>query len=239
MPVPLAAIAAIAKTGYGIHQTIKGKKMMEDANRPTYEMPQSEQDALDLLIQELGREDGIESRALDQSNLAASNAIQAASEGGNVMETISAIQANQQATILNSLARGEQERARRVGALIGQQNRISQYKDREFEYNKMSPYLDKFQEGRDIYGAGVKNAWGGFSEAANIGDYMMGATQFSQQTPNPNLNANNPNTNVMPRSSNFQEAILRIQNLGRMKIFKGDASPQDIPDGSIFEGIYG
>lgn len=144
--------AATNVAGFGL------KKLM-GANRPEYEIPESARQALaQARILQADKNMPGEQKALEQVGISSANATQAASQGGNVLEAISAIQGQQDRATQGVLARSEEDQRNDQQRLMQQLGIMSQYEDQKFQMNEFAPYAENQQETRDLVGALSTNA---------------------------------------------------------------------------------
>ena len=144
--------AATNVAGFGL------KKFM-GANRPEYEIPESARQALaQARILQADKNMPGEQKALEQIGISSANATQAASQGGNVLEAISAIQGQQDRATQGVLARSEADQRNDQERLMQQLGIMSQYEDQKYQMNEFAPYAENQQETRDLVGALSTNA---------------------------------------------------------------------------------
>lgn len=139
--------AATNVAGFGL------KKFM-GAGRPEYEIPESARQALaQARILQADKNMPGEQKALEQVGISSANATQAASQGGNVLEAISAIQGQQDRATQGVLARSEEDQRNDQNRLMQQLGIMSQYEDQKYQMNEFAPYAENQQETRDLVGA--------------------------------------------------------------------------------------
>lgn len=127
-------------------------------SRPKYEVPPALRQAVSL-AQMRARDPMMPGQALmyEQNQLAAANSLEAAKNAGALNESISRVtagltKANQEVNVLaqRDQKQDEQELTNILGKLADAQNM-------EFEINKLGPAKDRYNEKRDMFGAGITN----------------------------------------------------------------------------------
>jgi len=186
---PYAAIPAVAlsafKFGEGVSQTRKGKKLLNTA-RPTYKTPQAEEDAYRAAkfnygtsasnIQEAGR------NALDENFSEQVGAIgQTATDSSQMLAALTAAGAarNRASVQLDNNAISQKQND--LNSLLSASHTYSQYKDKEWQWNKQQPYQDAMLAASSLIKAGKENKYGALNEVANVGTSLLG--NMGQTTP--------------------------------------------------------
>jgi hypothetical protein len=173
----LGIAGSAAKGITGAAQYFKGKNLLKNLERPTYEIPEeiaknmsiAEKMALQGLPEEQKRDfienlnrqagatlSGFTSRKAGLTGLTDLADTQSRAFKSLMVEDAAAKQANQLAA-------------------MQQRNVMASYRDKAFEYNKAQPYEDKLAEGQALQGAGMQNIFGGIDEAAGTA-LMAGLT---------------------------------------------------------------
>lgn len=170
IPALVAAIPSLIQAGAGIAQMISGRKQLKNNVRPEYATPDEAKRNLALTRQQYAdpRFPG-QQLAINQNQMAAANAAQAAIEGGAGVSGLSGIAAAQAAGGQNIAAQAAQYHQAALGTLMSQQDTMAQYRDTEWQMNKFSPYSQRYNEGREKIGAGLENLYGGAQSLASIG----------------------------------------------------------------------
>jgi hypothetical protein len=175
-PITLSAIVAgVSSLGKGIAgyaQKKKGEKMINSAVRPTYEIPVEISKALGVYQDSYNSDMPNYSANQDRIEQQSANSIKVLKEGGDTSR-VGAILAgsNNMTSKLN-----EQNMSYRMNAQNNYAKALSMmagYRDKKFDKNIFAPYVDKFREGRDIYGAGVKNMYGGLDQLGSMAAMVM------------------------------------------------------------------
>lgn len=158
----------------GLMQRKKGQNLLDSLERPTYQMPEETLRAAALSRQAFadpttpGQQLG-----LQQAGLSASNAMQAALQGGGGLAAISAIQAGQDLSSQQIAAQTDAFKLQQQANYQAQLAQVAQGRDLEFQMNKFAPYSEAYNEGREMIGAGTTNLMGALGGIANVGMAMM------------------------------------------------------------------
>lgn len=129
-------------------------------NRPGYEIPDSAKQALGqagLLAYDQAAPG--EPRRMDAARLSSANAVRAAQEGGNALETVAGIQGQENAAVQGILADSEVSQRQDMNTYMDLLLRMGEKEDLKFQMNEFAPYADKQNELRDILGAATQNAY--------------------------------------------------------------------------------
>lgn len=156
-------IAPMLETGYGAYQFIQGQKAKKGLERPEYEIPeeikanlsQAELMALEGLpaqqkqeyIENIGR-----ATATGLRGLKTRKAGLAGVEGLAQTET----DAYKQLLGMDVAAKRQN-----IQNLMSQRETMAGFKERQFDINKMQPYLQKYGEAQAMIGAGAQNIMAG------------------------------------------------------------------------------
>lgn len=131
-----------------------GLKRFLGSERPEYEIPNSARQALGLArIQAADKNMPGEQKAIERAGVSSANAVRAAQESGNVLESISGIQGQYDAATQGILARSEADQKNDQQRLAQQLGQMAQYEDMRYQMNEYAPYAEKQQETRDLVGA--------------------------------------------------------------------------------------
>jgi hypothetical protein len=172
-----ASVAAGASAFKGISGAIqvgKGKTMAKNNIRPVYQRPGEVNQGLALAEQ--GYYNAVmpgTSQAIN--NISASGAgsfnaaTQAASSSGDVLDAISKINFNQGQQFNDLASQQALYKQQQLGNLQSQLANSAQYTDKEFSYNKDSPYQDEAAAASAMIGAGNQNIGSAASELGTIG----------------------------------------------------------------------
>jgi len=174
------AIGGMVQAGLGIYQAVEGANKLQQSTRPTYKRPKESAEALALARAAAGDPNMPGQTTLqDRLDMQSANAYNQASMGGNPLASIAGIQASQQAAQQNLGLQAAQWQRGDMQNFYDKLGKSAQYTDMEFQMNKYAPYADEQAEGRDMIGAGTKNAFGGMDETFGAMDAYMGNSGMS------------------------------------------------------------
>ena len=156
----LAAAPAVIGLGQSIFGAIKASKA--ERNRPEYQVPDATMAATGLAGMRASNPymPGY-AQAKGNIDVAAANALQVASQGGNVAATLQGVVGQQESGLRGLAQQSAEYRDRAQSQYIGQLGELSKAQDMEFQLNEYAPYARKYQEGRDMFGAGLQNIMSG------------------------------------------------------------------------------
>lgn len=168
MALPLAAIPAIIQGATGLGQLVGS--LATKAERPKYEIPSALRSAL-AVAQTMVSDPKMAGYdlAAEQMNLATANMISAAQQGGAAQESVASIAAAQGGQLRDLAAMNEQSQRQDIQNLQGMLQAYAQAQDTEFQMNEFAPFMDKYQQKRDVFGAGLENIMGSGSSFALLG----------------------------------------------------------------------
>lgn len=179
----MMAVGAGIKALVGGIQTAKGLSMKPE--RPTYDIPDEAQDALNNarrvasmteipganILRDALRENMANSLfAVTQSATSPTQAIAAA---GSMQETY----ANEEQKLA---AAGANMYVQNQGLLRQELNRMADRKDQQFVINELNPYVEDMERKQALIGGGVQNIMGGVDMAGNAMVYKMQSDYLSQ-----------------------------------------------------------
>lgn len=178
MPIPFALIPAAIQGLVGVRQLLGGNDQLNSLERPVYEIPGEARQTTGLARAEYADPRFAGQANLErQTNLNTANALETARARGGGQYQVGAIQsqANQasQQIAAEQARQQRQDRDQYMNAL----RIMSQYRDQEFQLNKMAPYMDQYNEARERIGAGQQNIFGAFDTAATIATRLLSASQ--------------------------------------------------------------
>lgn len=169
MPFPLALIPALYQAGVGISQQVDAKYMAERNQRPEYKTPQELLTALGLSKAQFA-----DPRFAGQAQLEAtvgqnlSQALEVAQSRGSGMQSVAGIAAaGNQASQDIAAEQARQQRAD-LGDYQNMLKIIAGSKDTEWQLNKFAPYSDRYNEAREMKGAGQQNLFNSLDQLAAI-----------------------------------------------------------------------
>lgn len=163
----LYALPGIAKAGFGLYQMVRGSAMKPQ--RPTYQTPGEISENLALARQqEAGRMPGFayaEDRLRQQSAQGMYGLQRGVMNQNQLMSGLANIQM-QTSIAQRSLMESEaSDYYRRLANLQRSLQTSAQYRDKEFEINKMQPFQEAARTKAALIEGGLKNIMGGASEA--------------------------------------------------------------------------
>lgn len=163
-----AAIPSLFNTGVGLWQMYQGKKGLDNLKRPEYNRPKNVDANLVLATQEFGAESTQEVQARIDANLAAANRVEAATTAGVGAGSAAAIEAARSREMRDIDSQSYQQRAQNLQRLMGANQVQADYVDQEFQINKFQPYVEKYNEYREMLGAGIQNTSSGLSGLSSV-----------------------------------------------------------------------
>ncbi len=172
----IGALPAL-QLGLGAAQLIGGF-LKQSGRRPTYEIPDSVRQA--LALSRIRASDpympGYQ-QAKDQIDLVTSNAIRGAQESGSAQQSLPGIVGALQRENRNLGMENALSQERDMQGLQQLLMNYGNYEDQEFQMNEFAPYLEREQEGRDMFGAGLENLFGGLNMSEVLKMYGAGGGQ--------------------------------------------------------------
>jgi hypothetical protein len=110
---------------------------------------------------------------------------------------VSAIQQQQEDSYMNLLSADVQQRMQNIRAAQEQRQIMANYKDKEFQINKMDPYVQDYNEAQAQIGAGMQNIMGGIQSGAQSMMLSKAYDLQNQKTTNTTANTTTNATNVI------------------------------------------
>lgn len=175
LPAIVSSVPALAQTGVGIAQRIKGKKIAEEAgDRPEYEIPLEVLQALEgmrtLASQtRLPGQSSIESQLRASAATTAGRMTEGAGSSAELLGALSQAGLGEQQGMLNIGIKSAEMQDRRTADLINMLKSMGQYRDKEFMMNEMQPWQDAMKVSSGLRGQGMQNIFAGVSDIAGIG----------------------------------------------------------------------
>lgn len=171
MPVTIGAITAGVQAIGGTAQLIAGARMAKKNKAPTYEIPaevsQNLSDAQRMALEGMPAEQKQQYvQNLQRSTMFGLNAMNDRKAG---LAGLSSLVQNQNDAYGNLLSMDAQARQQNQQLLMQQRENMAQYKDKQFDFNKVQPYLQKAQAAQALQGAGIQNILGGLQTGINAG----------------------------------------------------------------------
>lgn len=195
----LAAALAAYQFGEGVSQTRKGKKLLNTA-RPVYKTPQAEEDAYKAArfnygtgasnIQEAGR------NQLDANYGQQVGAIdQAATDSSGMLAALTAANASRNRANIELNNNAISQKQNDLNSLLSASHVYSQYKDKEWDWNKKQPYEDTMLAASSLIKAGKENKFNALNSVADVGISLLGG--LGNKTTDPTV-ATPPDPNLIP-----------------------------------------
>jgi len=175
----IGSLASLYQLGSGMVQTSRGRKMLESAERPEYNIPASQAKALSIAYDMLNRDMPGYNQAIDQQMLVQQNTMANASAAGNPLAVLPASQAVASNAVQNANMQNAAFKVQSAGALKQELARMAEFEDMKYQMNEFAPYAEQVQEARDLIGAGNKNVSGalqGFGSMSSLALMMGGGT---------------------------------------------------------------
>lgn len=187
-----------ATTLLGLNQYYKGKKMLKNNKRPTYEIPAEVQANLNQAQQMALQGLPEEQKQQFLNNVQRSQAFSMSQAGSRKAGLAGLATINQQGQDAygNMLSMDAQARMQNQGVLMNQRQNMADYRDQAFQINKLNPYYEKQAEGLAMQGAGMQNVGNSFQiagggQGANVNpdkgkqyDNSQGMMQNYRDAPN-------------------------------------------------------
>jgi hypothetical protein len=208
-PALIAALPSLLQGGMGIYQMIQGQNMTNQ-DRPQYKTPGQVLGNQVLASQEYSTGSRMASEMQNRGDAAAANQANTALNSGMGAGAAPAILAQMNDNSRQSVLAGEQKRMADLVRLMTANQGVAQGKDMEFQMNQFAPYAQRYNEGREMFGAGSVNTMNGVSGLSSLAQiYMAG-----QETPTPSAAAGLSSNSVTSRATDG-DAIRNIANTVR------------------------
>lgn len=181
MPLPLALIPALFQAGVGIAQQMDAKDAAKNNVRPEYKTPQELLSALSLSKSQFS-----DPRFAGQAQLEASvgqnlsQSLEAAQSRGNGMTQVAGIAAAGNQANQDIAAEQARQQQNDLGNYQNMLKIIAGSKDQEWQLNKFAPYSDKYNEMREMKGAGQQNLFSALDSMAAITGRFSSAAAGNQ-----------------------------------------------------------
>jgi hypothetical protein len=177
--------AGAATTALGLNQYYKGKKMLANNKRPTYNIPQAEQEKLAMLHNNAlqGLPADIQAQYQESINRNQANASNNLTGLGAGLRGVGTIQQNANDAQLNFSGMNAQAKQANRNQLLQGLGEFADYQDQAFQINRLNPYYEKQAEGLAMQGAGMQNVGNSFQIAQGKGgNYGNVKSQPEQQS---------------------------------------------------------
>ena len=237
LPAAAFAIPGALKSLLGIGQLIGGSAMK--AKRPEYKIPETAEEELAMSrMMANGRMPGInyaQARIDQNSASAAYRTNRAATNPNQILNAQAGIQMNANVAERGLMESEANDQYRRLANLSRSLRMMSEYKDREFQLNKMEPYQDKAKTKAALVQGGLLNLFGGVGESMGglMAGKMMQGPQAGGQA-NTGVAAQNPFANIMNLAKMGNQYMRRDVNpLQQPQMTAGDVMPMYGPQNFI------
>lgn len=170
----ISAIPSIYQMVIGNRQAKEGRNILRNLERPEKDVPDAVKTALTLAGQEYADQympgEGIMRNRVSASS---ASAVRAGQEGGNPLAVIGQIQANENKAMQNiGIASAERQR-QDLGNYQNMLGVFGKYQDENWMFNKFAPYREKYNEAREMIGAGQQNTFSALDRLAAVGSTFM------------------------------------------------------------------
>lgn len=170
-----AALGA-AQLGYGLYQQSKNK-------RPAYQIPdeikqnlsQAEQGSLQ------GMSESSQQQYLSHLERGAAQALSMSKSRSGGLAGIGQINQNMNDGYLNLAVQNDQVKQQNKDKLYGLRQNVADYKDQQFQFNKVNPYYEGTAQNNAMMGSGIQNISGGLQ----TGFGAMNSSKQMNQSNNP------------------------------------------------------
>ena len=203
MPLPFIIPAALgaAQAGFGLYQNIKGNKILNNTERPEYQIPdeiyQNLTEAQKMALEGLPAEQ--KEQYLQSIDRGASTALTANASRKGGLSSVNDIMRSQTDAYSTLLTQDATARMQNQQAAMAQRQSLANYKDKAFQYNQDEPYRQNLAEGQALVGSGLQNMWGGLS---GVGGAAMGALNYNQMTGSQDVNGQATSENLVGSNVN-------------------------------------
>lgn len=189
----ISAVPALYQAGSGIVQSITGKKLR--SKRPKYNIPgeafQNLNDATSAYNASTAY--GLPGQGRIQNNLLQSQAsaqqgiMQSQQSPSAQLLGLTAVNANTNRTMadlgINSAQFRQQNMNQMRAGMMSAREALARYRDREFELNKLNPFMDEMYAKGALRGSSMQNVYGGLTSLANTAGQFINRQSPSTTTP--------------------------------------------------------
>ncbi|OHB99070.1 MAG: hypothetical protein A2Z57_04030 [Planctomycetes bacterium RIFCSPHIGHO2_12_39_6] len=164
------AVGGVFKTGLGVAQFIKAKKLEKSlGKRPEYKTPEEIAQMLAIAKAKAAQTEMPGQNILEEKIGAASasgmrQATQASDSSAALMATIAGITGNEQEQLADVGVKASEYRDLQSERLKQSLMAVAPYKDQEFATNKMEPFKEKATAIESLKGSALENAYGGITQ---------------------------------------------------------------------------
>lgn len=170
----------------------KSKQMEAENKRPEYKTPKELLTALGLSkLQYSDPRFAGQAQAEAETGLAQSQALNVAQSRGSGMQQVAGIAAAGSKASQNIAAEAARQQNNDLRNYQNMLRVLSASRDTEFQMNKFAPYSDKYNETREMRGAGQQNLFSALDAASAVSARMLQATQQQVQPVDAAVQASN------------------------------------------------
>lgn len=172
--MPLPAIAAAAIPGAfqalsGLFQAGKGKNMLRNLKRPTYEIPDEIKQTVGIARRQANSNMAGYGLAQQNIGLSQANMIEATRQGaGGGVGNVATIQAGTNQAYQQLGAQNAQFNQQMQENLKSSLGLLANYKDKQWQLNKFAPYKDAYSRAQGMIQGGNTNIASGLGSIASI-----------------------------------------------------------------------
>jgi hypothetical protein len=229
------AIPGAIKGALGLGQLIGGSLMK--VKRPEYEIPDVAKEELAMSrMMANGRMPGVNYANMRIDQNAASAAYRtnrAATNPNQILAAQAGIQMNADIAGRGLMEAEAGDQYRRLANLSRSLRMMSDFKDKEFELNKMQPYQDKARTKAALVQGGLLNLFGGVGEGMSgimAGKMMQDGAGAAAGSQTATPQAGNPFGNIMKMAGGLSQYMRRpIDSLQQPQLQQGDVAPMQGP----------
>lgn len=170
---PFALLPGVFQGAVGIAQALTGLSRQATQVRPEYKMPREIMANRTLAAQSYADPLSYAAAlAMNNAALSQSNSLNAAITGGGGLGSTAAITAAAGQQYNQIAAQIEAQKFADRQALSAANQTVADYRDQEWQMNKFAPYVQRYQESRDLTGAGLQNMFGGIGNLSLLATAM-------------------------------------------------------------------
>ena len=152
----------------GSNQIKRGREGLANLERPEYSTPAAIDQMLNIAKFNAARNMPGMSNLIGSVNTNQANAAALAKESGNPLAAIAGIQGASNKARRNIDVQNQEYLDRKMSEQQRALMHYATYKDREFMINKLAPYTDKYNEYREMTGAGQKNIGSALGDLSSL-----------------------------------------------------------------------
>lgn len=199
LPIIGAAISgaqSLFQLGEGIRQRRRGRRGLANLERPEYEIPEERLRAATISRAAFADPNTPgQQYATNQAAISAANALAMSSQMGGGLANVAAIQAGRDRATQGIGAQADAFKLQQQANYQSQLQNVAQGRDMEFQINEFAPYAQKYNEYREMIGAGGQNIYDSLGAIGNIGlGLLQSRTQALQNVTNASTTRSITNT---------------------------------------------